>query len=841
MTRYALLAFFASLRKTPMLFLLSLFGVAMGVASVLTIQIINTNALAAFEGSVEAVSGPSDATVLPYSGFLPDELFLRVLGTPGVRIAYPVLKIEATLASDSLYYVQIIGTDLSGGRLLPWASPPADSRSMLGDPAWAAPTERLANERGWSTGDTIFVNAGSRTVPLVQGATSDFERASPTASSRIVLMDIAAAQSAFGLEGKIGQIEVVRDPSVAKDEWLARLANRMGDVARVATHESRREEATGLLSAFRLNLTVFSMVSLFVGGFLVYTSVQNSLLRRRREFGLLRSIGASRQQMTALLAGEVVTVGILGTVLGMFFGAAGAQAMMEGVSGTLTNLYLLEEIERIRIDPFHYALALAIGLGGACAGGALPIVETARRDPRALLASFDLHQKVTRVAPTLFLIGIGQLMLLFTIVWMRGWSWQPGGFLAGASLMAVIPLTTPYLVRQLFGHVPARSFGAVLGLQSLRDRLPTTAPPMAALSLAIAMLLGITLLIGSFRETVAGWIDRTMTADIYVSPESWTRGRETATIEDEWTLLLGTFPGVTHSERVRQIFGYAGDRRVSIVGADLNLPGKAQKIALWRGDPEQALTKAREEGAVLVSEPLARKQRVLPGDSLTLKTAGGPLRVAIAGVYYDYSTEGGGIVMDMRAFTRAFGPGDPNTLALYLETGVDPMAVIDRMKAALGDRPLLLRSNRALREEVFRIFDQTFAVTRILQVIALLVASSGILLTLTILARERKHELALFRSLGASRAQIFRLFLGKGIGMALFGLFLGTVTGIGLAFVLVYGINVAFFGWSIDLHWPWAALATQTGTIVAAALAAAAYPAFLASRTPAKEMASENV
>ncbi len=841
MIRYALIAFLASLRKTPTLYLLSLFGVAMGVASVLTIQIINRNALAAFEGSVEAISGPSDATVLPYAGFLADETFLRVLGTPGVAFAYPVLTVEATLARDSLYYVQIVGTDLSGGRLLPWADPPEDTRAMLADADWAAPTARLAEQRGWRSGETVIVNAGSRAVPLVRGATTDFERASPTASSRIVLMDIAAAQTAFGLEGKLGQIEVVRDRSVPKDEWIAGLRNRVGDAARVVTQEGRREEAVGLLRAFRLNLTVFSLVSLFVGGFLVYTSVQNSLFRRRREFGLLRSIGASRGQMVALLGGEVAVIGLLGTALGLALGAAAAHLMMEGVSGTLTNLYLLKEIERIRIEPFHYALALVIGLGGACAGGALPIEETARRDPRALLAAFDLHEKVSRAAPFLFLVGIAQLAILFSVVLVRGWSWPPGGFIAGASLMATIPLTTPYLVRVLFGLIPARSFGAVLGLQSLRDRLPTTAPPMAALALAIAMLLGITLLIGSFRETVAGWIDRTMTADIYISPESWTRGRETATIEASLADLLRSFPGVAHSERVRQVFGYAGERRVSIVGADLDLPGKATKISLWRGDPARALSLAREEGAVLVSEPLARKENVRPGDSLSIRTVSGPLRVGIAGVYYDYSTEGGGIVVDMRAFERTFGAGDPNTIALYLEPGLDPEATIDRLKAGIGTHPLLVRSNRALREEVFRIFDQTFAVTRILQAIALLVASSGILLTLTILARERKHELALFRSLGANRAQIFRLFLGKGIGMALFGLLLGTITGIGLAFVLVYGINVAFFGWSIELHWPWRSLAAQTATIILAAMIAAAYPALQASRTPAKEMSREDV
>ena len=122
---------------------------------------------------------------------------------------------------------------------------------------------------------------------------------------------------------------------------------------------------------------------------------------------------------------------------------------------------------------------------------------------------------------------------------------------------------------------------------------------------------------------------------------------------------------------------------------------------------------------------------------------------------------------------------------------------------------------RSLREEIFEIFDQTFAVVRILQVMSLLIAVCGIMLTLLVLARERISELALYRALGASRLQIFRVFVGKGLGMGLIGLTLGTVGGTVLPAILIYLINRAYLGWTIQAHRPSCALGQQVAIIPA--------------------------
>ncbi|MFQ6673042.1 MAG: ABC transporter permease, partial [Candidatus Tectimicrobiota bacterium] len=212
----------------------------------------------------------------------------------------------------------------------------------------------------------------------------------------------------------------------------------------------------------------------------------------------------------------------------------------------------------------------------------------------------------------------------------------------------------------------------------------------------------------------------------------------------------------------------------------------------------------------------------------------------IAGVYYDY-TEGGSAAMDHRTMTHAFGPGPVNSVGLYLEPGLDAERVVDELKERFADFPLRIRSNRRLREDILAIFDQTFAVTRILQVMSLLIAVGGITLTLLVQAQEGISELALYRALGARREQIFRIYVGKGLGMGLLGLGLGSLGGIALAGILIFLINPAYFGWTIQVSWPWGALTQQATTILAAAALASLYPAVRASRTPATELSRDDL
>jgi putative ABC transport system permease protein len=345
-------------------------------------------------------------------------------------------------------------------------------------------------------------------------------------------------------------------------------------------------------------------------------------------------------------------------------------------------------------------------------------------------------------------------------------------------------------------------------------------------------------MVSSFRDTVAGWLDQTLRADVYVTSPSWRRARAEATLDPALVARLAAFPGVRAVDRLRQVEALVDGRPIQVTGIDGAVAGGEWRVALTEGDGAAALRRLAA-GEVLVSEPLARRRGLEAGGEVALRTLAGDRAFRVAGVYRDYGNERGAVLMDLGPFAAAFGAGPPSNLALYLDPGRDAEAAVEGLRRAAGEAAVLIRSNRTLRAEVLAIFEETFAVTRLLQAMGLVIAVAGIALSLLVLARERAGELALYRALGATRGQVFRVFLGRGVGLALFGLALGLAGGAGLAAVLVGVINPAFFGWSLGLAWPVRALAAQAATILAAALLASLAPAALASRVRATELSRD--
>jgi putative ABC transport system permease protein len=836
--RLLLSSFAAHLRSGRVLFLLTLLGVALGVASVLSIQILSDSALGAFEGSVRAVGGDADLTVSARGPALPDSVVPRVLGTQGVAAAWPVMRMEVAVAGKEAFFLELVGLDLFAPRRIPWSAPPREVSDALGEPGWVAVTPALARSLGWKIGTSFEVTSGSREIRLKVGALVDFQKISPLASSRLVVMDIAQAQSLLGRKGELDEVEVRVEPGTDAKAVAGRLRDRLAGEAKVATPEQRREEAEGLMGAFRLNLTALSLISLFVGTFLVYTSTRASLIRRRTELGILRSLGATPSQVLGLLLFEVTILALLGVLPGIALGDAVARANLKSVSATLSNLYLLEEVETIRASPGAVALAGLLGIAGALAGALAPSWESSRREIRGLLFQHTLHERADRTAVRLFLAGL--VLLAGAGIWyaLVGRHARPGGFVLGFTVVLTLPLLSPLVLGGLARLVRVRSLALAYGVRSLAQRLGITAVSAAALAVSVSMLVGITFMIGSFRRTLEVWIATTVRADVYVSSESYSRARGEAGLDPEILAALASRGEVRSMDRLRQTFTECEGRRVSVIGVDMALAGGISRFAMLEGDAGATLRAARE-GAILVGEPLARKAGLKTGDLLRMATPAGERALRIAGIYYDYGSEQGSAAMDLSTFARLFGDGPINNAALYLRPGVDPERLADALRAALPNKGLRIRSNRQLRERIFSIFDQTFAVTRLLQGMSLLVAVCGITLTLLVIARERVWEIALYRALGAQRAQIVKVFLGKGLGLAAAGIVLGLPGGTALALILVFVINRSYFGWTLALHWPLAALSGQLALLLAAAAAASVYPAWLASRTPAAELSRD--
>ncbi len=840
MTAYLWRVLRSQLRRSRTLLGLTVLGVALGVASVVAIQTLNQGSLLAFDGSVRAVSGQADLTVTGALPTLPESLLPAVLGDPDVDGAWPLVRADVAVAGRPDLNLDVVGFDVFAPVRYPLqdaaaaeGDPFASLTAALAEPGWVAVTPELAAAEGWAVGDTVTVGSGSRAVALVVGALVDFRRFEPLAPRRLAVMDIAQAQELFGRRGRVSQIDVVlregADPAAA----AARLQAALGPGAQVKTPEQRRQDASGLLAAFRLNLTALSLISVFVGVFLVLTTVQASLVRRRREFGLLRSLGATRTQVLALVLGEAAALGLLGTAVGVPLGWLVARQNLQTVSATLTSIYVTEGLDRLVLPPSVILLGVLSGLGGALGGALLPAWDLARRDPLRLLSPLALHEAAGRGAGRLAL-GAAALAAAGTL-WFALWGHglRFGGFLYGFVMMVALPLLVPAVVRAACAAARPGGFGPALGLRNLRARLQTSSFAVAALAVTVSMMFGITILVGSFRQTLVTWLDVTIRADIYISTESWQRTGNDAFLERDVLATLAAWPGVASLEEQRRLRVATVDGRpVWLNGlrlTDRPLPGVPQadlagRLPLLAGTPAAAVAGLRS-GGVLIGEPLARKAGLTVGDTLRLAGPRGPVALAIDGVTYDYTSEGGTAFVAMDVLSARFDAAPPNNAALFLAPGGDVEATVDALRRAFPGRPLVIRSNRDLRAEVLAIFDQTFAVTRTLQGMALLIAALGVSVTLLIQAHERAGELALLRALGATRRQVFGLFLGEGAAMGALGLLLGLGGGLGLAALLILAINRTWFGWTIRPAWPVGDLAVQVAVVLAAAVTAALYPA----------------
>jgi len=245
---------------------------------------------------------------------------------------------------------------------------------------------------------------------------------------------------------------------------------------------------------------------------------------------------------------------------------------------------------------------------------------------------------------------------------------------------------------------------------------------------------------------------------------------------------------------------------------------------------------------LLVSEPYAWHHHTRTGDPITLFTARGPKAFRVGGIFRDYRSSAGMLVMDRDTYARLWADPGISTVGVYLERDADLPRVLTAIRTALDDLGpgLRIRSNREIRQQSLAIFDRTFTITRVLRLLAVGVAFIGILSSLMAMQLERAQEHALLRAMGVTRAQIFALV---GLQTGLMGLIAGLLSlplGWVLSEILIQVVNRRSFGWSMASRLPLDPLWQALLLALAAALLAGLYPAWRVSRTePAQGLREE--
>lgn len=838
--------------RHPLQLALAIVGVALGVAVVVGIDVANGSALRAFELSTETIAGKATHQIVGLGGEIPEELYRQLRIDLGFRRAAPVVEGHVGLLGPDSRTFAMLGIDpLSEAPFRDFVrSGPRgelDLGAFLTLPGAALLATAAVADLGIELGDRFEVDVGGavRSLELV-GHLQTTDEAQRVAIADLIVVDIATAQETLGLVGSLSRIDLIRPPGMTEAEFEERVTAILPATTTLESRRSRASTAEQMTRAFRLNLQALSLLALLCGSFLIYNTMTFAVVQRRPLLAILRALGTTREEIFLLILGEAVLIGALGTLLGLLAGLWLGQSLIGRVTQTINDLYFVVDVREVAIAPWTLLKGGLLGLTATVAAAIAPSVEATNTEPREALMRSELESRVHRAIPGLSLAGVLLLALGAGLLLLPSDSLG----LAFAGLFAVLvgfalltPISTMALMRLLTPLAGALS--GQLGRIATRgvvNALSRTGIAIAALMMALSVTVGVDLMVRSFRGTVTQWLDYALPADLYLSVSTAPARRfspGSSTLDQATIDAIADLDQVSAINLLRHFSTVVDNESVGAVALELS-PDSHRAFAFRRGDPTATWRRIEAGEAVMISESLAYRRGLEEEDTVNILSPREVLELPIAGVFYDYSTEQGLLMLDRSLYRRGWNDDGATAVSVHAaaDTDLEELRTLirDRLPADLRVR---LSSNRQLRNESMRIFDRTFVITGVLRTLAVIVAFVGVLSALLALQLERTRELGVMRACGLTPGQLWMLVTQQTGLMGLTAGVLSLPVGVSMATIMVYTINRRSFGWSLALDLFPLTLFQAVAVGVVAALLAGVYPAWRMARTRPSEALRE--
>jgi putative ABC transport system permease protein len=832
------------LRLQKMRGALAIGGIALGVSVLISVQIAIHTSVESFNATVDHISGRANLQVTSFGRGFSEETFLRVKKVPGVRAATPLIEFVAQLDEPFGEPLYLLGIDIFSDQ--PFREyqfeGSEEDLSFLKDPAALAVSEKLAHRYGFRKGDSLPLVFGSKKVSFTVTHLLKMQGPAAALEGNFGVIDIAAAQEALEKIGLIDRIDLIIDPSANREAVERELKNVVPPGAEIRRPETRSGQIEKMVSAFHLNLTALSFISLVVGMFLIYNSVTTSVVQRRKEIGILRGIGVTRSQIMRLLLCEAGLIGVLGSLAGIAIGIGLSKLMLTLVSRTISALYILVRAETLTISPIVLMQGFGLGVLASVLSAIGPAREASRISPREALWLETLEEKVQARRALFFSIGVALLFVALVCALQQPVRGIPlFGFLSALLILVGISFLIPSMVSSL-NRVATPCLGFLFGAEGklagryIQDSMARTVITIAALMTALSMLISISIMILSFRKTVDLWVEQSINGDVFLFPGSYSLTGYSALLPLEVSRVLPSLPGVKAVDSFRALEIQYENQPAVLASVDGQVFLNLKKIRFTKGNPRAILEDFASGRSVLVTESFSLHHKIKGGDRVHLNTPGGIRDFPVAGVFYDYSTDWGMVLMEQTVFRSLWKDETLHSAGIYLREGFPIQTFKEMIRERFG-KPykLFLVSHRELRSEILRVFDQTFAITYALELIALLVAFLGIVASLNARVMERKRDIGIFRALGAFRGQVERTVLIEAGLIGFFSHILGLISGVLLSLLLIYVINKQSFGWTIQFSIPLRSLIESWLLVMITSIGAGLIPARRAARMQVSE------
>jgi putative ABC transport system permease protein len=839
------------LQMKPIRTLLTTLGVSLGVALFIAIEIINQSTLSSFKENVEAVAGKAKLTISAGDAGFAEEKLDIIKKVPGVRSAVPMIESRAyfTDSEGNNDTLMVLGVDLlqeqsvrtyktSDEQIID------DPLVFLNQPDSLIVTHGFADAHHFHQDSTFNLSTAHGTQKFTVRGLLSPEGPAKAFGGAIAIMDIDGARVTFGKEGKLDRVDIVPQEGKDVEEVARKIRDALGPGFRVERPESQSEEMERMVRSYQVMMTFFSTLALLVGLFLISNSISISVAERRKEIGTLRAMGATRAGILFLFLSEAVAMGAIGALAGAGIGRLLASALVKIVAGGLSSQFLTKiEITHLQFGAHTVYRAVAIGAGAALIAAGWPAFRAASIQPLEAMKRQDVGENASKAGlsrwfPLFGLISIAFVSISGILRWSHAFpqleTINQGLLIIGPALLG--PAVVILFIR-LFRPLAIPLGGTItrLAQDNLIRNPKRTGSNVMSLMIGLILVILVSAVNTSFKQTILLWLDRVLKQDLIVSSSGAIISYQTQPLHESIGRELGEIPGVKKGIH-RSTYGLRfvhvnyGDKRIAIKANDepepeveyssmevIDRPTKEAGYELYHS----------QDPVILVSDNFVMHYHKKRGDIVDLETPSGLIHFRIVGVITDYASDVGVFYMSRDLYKSIWK--DPLVNAFGLQ--VAPGYTIDQVRQEIDRRfgkskSLLVTSNLELKRQMIETVDMSFAGTRAIEVAALLVGLLGLLNTLMISVMERMREIGMLRAVGMSRGQVSKMILQEALFQGGFGAVTAVVFGGWLAYIwITYSLSFVL-GWIIHFHFPWMAV----GTTIITGLAIAAFAGFFPAR-----------
>ncbi len=831
--------FLASLRANLGRTVLALAGIALGVALGLAVHVINQSAIGEMQQAARTLSGDADLSIragrVNASGF-DEKLLEMVAADERVQMASPVIEADAAYRKDApntstgaalqpmqgRQTIKFIGVDIF--------------RAALLQPGFAGEMYPSDDRFAMLRGDHVLLNQAARAVIGGGGADENTPRKfsvtvggashSLTVAGKaelagyagpLAIIDIAGAQTLFNQLGQVSRIDIRLIPGTNSADVARALASQLPTGVIASTPAQADKQSAAVSRAYRINLTVLSLVALFTGGFLVFSTQSLSVLRRRAQFALYRTLGVTRGELMRALIAEGAVLGCIGGVIGTALGLWLATFALAKFGGDLGSGFFAGTAPVAQWTWPTLAFFTSLGIAAGVAGAAIPARAAVNEAPARAIKASDGEGATSALPPTwtgfalIVLSGVLLLLPAFDdIPWLA--------YLAIAALLLGVLALSPVASTRVIALIPKpKNFIAQLSLNHIEKSPGPSAAGITGVVASFSLMIAMLIMVVSFRSSLEQWLIGVLNQDLYVRQgNGGSGGGDSNALNTSTGAALQALAGVAQADFLRY-------RSIVLDSTKPEQPPVTLITRPLRENVLQSLSVLKRAAAdtnrdklpdIWISEAVADLYGYAPGQTISLPLDGTTHPVFVAGIWRDYARSFGAMVIDREVYLKWTADDKINDVSLKLSTDANKANVI----AAIHNLPIEAKLDIAdaaeIRKFSLQAFDRSFAVTYALEIAAIFVGLAGISATFSAQAWSRRREFGMLRHLGVSRREIATLLGAEGALLGALGAGIGLLLGMAIALILIFVVNRESFHWSMELHIPWVTMAVLSVALV---------------------------